>query len=71
MLDQLNLEANSFAFFPSSKYLLFSIIEFSDEYISSKLLPSQISPVLLCWIASEAPPSLPPKDATAYCPASI
>ena len=50
---------------------LFSNIKFNDEYISSKLSPSQIKPVLLCWIASAAPPTFPPRDGTLNCAASI
>ena len=41
-----------------------------DEYISSKLFPSQINPVLLSSMASEAPPSLPPMDGIPYWAAS-
>ena len=40
------------------------------EKISFKLLPSQINPVFLCIIASEAPPSLPPLEGTPYWAAS-
>ena len=51
--------------------LLFSIIEFKDEYISSKLFPSHIKPVFSLLIASDAPPSFPPREGTPYCAASM
>ena len=47
-------------------YLLLLSIADKDEYMSSKLFPSQINPVFSFSIASAAPPSLPPIDGIPY-----